>query len=201
MNTSLSDKITYRRARVAVVGMGYVGLPLALAFAKAGFVTIGIEINSQRAEQLNAGHSYIEDVADAELRRGIRPDHLRAEMVATLDGEDIHPFLAQGELFQPQPRKRRTRCDAHPEGAPREAIDPDPFGEARRPPRIPAAAAPAAEATVPSDELNGMCMSIEAACPTPARSRYGTLRTAREPCPWTSPAPRPTWPWAAATST
>jgi len=78
MNTSLSDKITYRRARVAVVGMGYVGLPLALAFAKAGFVTIGIEINSQRAEQLNAGHSYIEDVADAELLPHIQEGRLRA---------------------------------------------------------------------------------------------------------------------------
>ena len=68
MNASLSDKITYRTAKVAVVGMGYVGLPLALAFAKAGFVTVGVEINTDRVEQLNAGRSYIEDVDDAELQ-------------------------------------------------------------------------------------------------------------------------------------
>ena len=78
MNASLSDKITYRTARVAVVGMGYVGLPLALAFAKAGFVTIGVEINNDRAEQLNAGHSYIEDVADNELLPHLREGRLRA---------------------------------------------------------------------------------------------------------------------------
>lgn len=78
MNASLSDKITYRTAKVAVVGMGYVGLPLALAFAKAGFVTVGVEINAQRAEQLNAGHSYIEDVADAELLPHLQEGRLRA---------------------------------------------------------------------------------------------------------------------------
>jgi UDP-N-acetyl-D-glucosamine dehydrogenase len=78
MNASLSDKITYRTAKVAVVGMGYVGLPLALAFAKAGFVTVGVEINTDRVEQLNAGHSYIEDVADTELLPHLHEGRLRA---------------------------------------------------------------------------------------------------------------------------
>ncbi len=78
MNTSLSDRITYRTAKVAVVGMGYVGLPLALAFAKAGFVTIGVEIDAGRVEQLNAGRSYIEDVADAELLPHLQEGRLRA---------------------------------------------------------------------------------------------------------------------------
>ena len=78
MNASLSDKITYRTAKVAVVGMGYVGLPLALAFAKAGFVTVGVEINADRVEQLNAGHSYIEDIADAELLPHLHEGRLRA---------------------------------------------------------------------------------------------------------------------------
>ncbi len=78
MNTSLSDKITYRTARVAIIGMGYVGLPLALAFAKAGFVTVGIEVNADRADALNAGHSYIEDVSDAELMPHVREGRLSA---------------------------------------------------------------------------------------------------------------------------
>lgn len=64
---TLGEKIALREAYVAVIGLGYVGLPLALAMARAGFKTIGVEVNSERAAQLNAGHSYIEDVADAEI--------------------------------------------------------------------------------------------------------------------------------------
>ncbi|MEJ5310739.1 MAG: nucleotide sugar dehydrogenase [Anaerolineae bacterium] len=78
MNASLSDKITYRTATVAIVGMGYVGLPLALAFAKAGFTTIGVESNPERVEQLNACHSYIEDVTAEELLPHLREGRLRA---------------------------------------------------------------------------------------------------------------------------
>ncbi len=78
MNTSLSDKITYRTAKVAIIGMGYVGLPLALAFAKAGFVTVGVEVNPERADDLNAGHSYIEDITDEELLPHLREGRLSA---------------------------------------------------------------------------------------------------------------------------
>ncbi len=76
--TSLSDKITYRTAKVAVIGLGYVGLPLALAFAKAGFVTVGIETNAERAAALNAGRSYIEDITDDELQPHLQDGRLRA---------------------------------------------------------------------------------------------------------------------------
>ncbi|HQE93438.1 MAG TPA: nucleotide sugar dehydrogenase [Anaerolineae bacterium] len=78
MNTSLSDKITYRTAKVAIIGMGYVGLPLALGFARAGFVTVGIEVNAERVHDLNAGHSYIEDVANEELLSHLREGRLSA---------------------------------------------------------------------------------------------------------------------------
>lgn len=78
MNTSLSEKITHRTATVAIVGMGYVGLPLALAFAKAGFTTIGIEVNAARVDDVNAAHSYIEDITDVELRPHIESGRLSA---------------------------------------------------------------------------------------------------------------------------
>jgi UDP-N-acetyl-D-glucosamine dehydrogenase len=78
MNSSLSDKITHRTACVAIIGMGYVGLPLALAFAKAGFTAVGIEISAEKVAALNAGHSYIEDVADAELAPHLAAGRLRA---------------------------------------------------------------------------------------------------------------------------
>ena len=45
METQLTERIANRTARVAIIGLGYVGLPLAVAFAKAGFIAVGIEIN------------------------------------------------------------------------------------------------------------------------------------------------------------
>ncbi|MBN1873285.1 MAG: nucleotide sugar dehydrogenase [Anaerolineae bacterium] len=77
MNTSLSDKITHRTAQVAVIGLGYVGLPLALAFAKAEFPTVGLEISEEKVAILNSGHSYIEDVKDEELIPYLQSGRLR----------------------------------------------------------------------------------------------------------------------------
>ncbi len=77
-NPSLSEKITHRTAKVAVIGLGYVGLPLALALAKAKFPTVGVEINAERVEAINAGRSYIEDITDDELQPLVEAGHLRA---------------------------------------------------------------------------------------------------------------------------
>jgi UDP-N-acetyl-D-glucosamine dehydrogenase len=59
-------------AQVAVIGLGYVGLPLALAFAEAGYQTVGIDLNRARADQLNRGESYIEDISNAALAPYVR---------------------------------------------------------------------------------------------------------------------------------
>jgi UDP-N-acetyl-D-glucosamine dehydrogenase len=55
-------KIETRTARVGIIGLGYVGLPLAVEFAHAGFTVTGIEINESKAARLNAGDSYVGDV-------------------------------------------------------------------------------------------------------------------------------------------
>ncbi len=59
---SLSDKIARRTARVGVVGLGYVGLPTAVAATTAGFDVTGIDIDRGRVDQINAGRSHVEDV-------------------------------------------------------------------------------------------------------------------------------------------
>ena len=74
----LEDKIRSRRARVGIVGMGYVGLPLAVEFAKAGFRVTGIDVNSQKTERLNAGDSYVGDVPSEVLAPLVKEGKLRA---------------------------------------------------------------------------------------------------------------------------
>ena len=61
------NRIANKQITVGVVGLGYVGLPLAVEFGKAGFRTIGIDIDEDRVAQLNAGENYIQDVDDDEL--------------------------------------------------------------------------------------------------------------------------------------
>jgi UDP-N-acetyl-D-glucosamine dehydrogenase len=64
---ALIRKIRDRSARVGVVGMGYVGVPTMVAAAQAGFSVVGVDTSEERASQINAGQSYIEDVKSAIL--------------------------------------------------------------------------------------------------------------------------------------
>jgi UDP-N-acetyl-D-glucosamine dehydrogenase len=74
----LRDKIYQRTARAGIVGLGYVGLPLAVEFAKAGFSVIGIDIQSSKADAVNAGHSYIQDIPTSELSPLVANGNLQA---------------------------------------------------------------------------------------------------------------------------
>lgn len=67
MSGNLLDKIANRSAHAAVIGGGYVGLPLALAIAQAGFRTTVIDVDEERVAAINAGRSYIGDVETAAL--------------------------------------------------------------------------------------------------------------------------------------
>jgi len=64
----LLKRIENKELTVGIVGLGYVGLPLAVEFGNAGIRTIGIDVNQDRVDQLNAGDNYIQDVNDAELK-------------------------------------------------------------------------------------------------------------------------------------
>lgn len=68
LKENLLKKIEKREIVVGVVGLGYVGLPLAVEKAKAGFKTIGFDVQDQKVEMVNAGHNYIGDVVDADLK-------------------------------------------------------------------------------------------------------------------------------------
>ncbi len=69
MKEQLLAKIENRTAIIAVCGLGYVGLPLALRFAEAGFQVIGFDTDGDKVGKLNAGTSYIERIADEKIRQ------------------------------------------------------------------------------------------------------------------------------------
>ena len=64
---SLTELIQKRKAKIGIVGMGYVGLPLAMEFARGGFVVTGFEVDAQKVRDLKAGVSYIGDVPTEEV--------------------------------------------------------------------------------------------------------------------------------------
>ena len=64
----LKNKLQMKEAVIGIVGLGYVGLPLAMAFAKENFATLGVDLNTACTEKLNAGQSHIQDVASEAVR-------------------------------------------------------------------------------------------------------------------------------------
>ena len=64
----LKDKIMAKKARIGLVGLGYVGLPIALEFVKRGFFVYGLDNNKQRVDNLIKGSSYITDISGEDIK-------------------------------------------------------------------------------------------------------------------------------------
>lgn len=88
---ALIDKIKTNTAKVAIIGMGYVGLPLATCVAKIGFKVFGIDISTQRIERLNRGDSYINDVSNEEL--------LPLVEAGLIQGTSDFAYLAEADII------------------------------------------------------------------------------------------------------
>ena len=88
---TLKSKIEQRTARVGVIGLGYVGLPLAVEFAAAGFHVTGFDVDASKVASVNAGRSYIGDVAEAHLAEVVRAGRLdaTADMAKLVDMDVI----------------------------------------------------------------------------------------------------------------
>lgn len=88
--THLLERITQREAQVAIIGLGYVGLPLAVVFAEAGFTVVGIDLDTRKVDALTEGRSYIEDIPS----------------------ERIQPLVAEGRLSATTDFSVLAQCDA-----------------------------------------------------------------------------------------
>jgi UDP-N-acetyl-D-glucosamine dehydrogenase len=88
--TLLLDRIRDHQASITVIGQGYVGLPLAMAFARAGFTVHGFDTDPERVVSLAAGRSHTPDVSDDELRGALQAGHYRPTPAASaLDESDV----------------------------------------------------------------------------------------------------------------
>lgn len=91
--TELFEKIRSRTAAVGIIGLGYVGLPLAMEFAEAGFSVTGIDLDATKIDKLNSGHSYIQDVESCVLEKHLVRGNFKAttdfSVVAGLDTVNI----------------------------------------------------------------------------------------------------------------
>jgi UDP-N-acetyl-D-glucosamine dehydrogenase len=87
----LHERLLTGRATVGIIGLGYAGLPMAVAFAEAGLPTIGVDLRADRLADLHAGRSYVGDVADATLARLTAAGTLRAtdDYAALADADAI----------------------------------------------------------------------------------------------------------------
>lgn len=72
------SRIASREARIGIVGLGYVGLPLAVAFAQEGFTVIGVDVDAVKVAALNRGESYVEDISSIVLEPLVNEGLIRA---------------------------------------------------------------------------------------------------------------------------
>ncbi len=114
--TNLESAIGQRTARVGVIGLGYVGLPLIRAFVAAGFRTLGFDVDQRKVDQLQAGQSYIEHIPSAWIAECVAGGQLRADRrhAAAGRGRRAADLRAHAADRQPRPRPdlRRSRRPA-----------------------------------------------------------------------------------------
>jgi UDP-N-acetyl-D-glucosamine dehydrogenase len=99
----LRDRIRSKQARIGIIGLGYVGLPLAVEFAKAGFEVTGFDVDVANVSSINEGHSYIGDVPSEDVAAAVKAKKLSA----TDDMSKLHDMDAI-DICVPTPL-RKTR--------------------------------------------------------------------------------------------
>ena len=75
---NLKNKIENRDAQIGVIGLGYVGLPLAMEFVRAGFHVTGIDVDQEKIKKLNRGENYIQDIKDESVKNAVEMNQLSA---------------------------------------------------------------------------------------------------------------------------
>ena len=108
MRQRVRERIASGRARVGVIGLGYVGLPLAMAAANGGYEVVGIDTDPSKVSHLNAGHSYLDYIPDAQIVQ------VRESGRFTASGDFAHISDLDVITICVPPRSRRTASQISP---------------------------------------------------------------------------------------
>ena len=105
----LRDKIDAREARIGVIGLGYVGLPLAVELGGAGFSVVGFDVDASKVRTLGEGRSYIGDVPSEDLRAQIDAGRFEAtadftKLAARAAGDMVFPIEIRLDVAGNRPR-------------------------------------------------------------------------------------------------
>ena len=103
---SLIDKINDKSAKVGVIGLGYVGLPLAIEFTNAGYKVTGIDVDDKKVKSISSGKNYIKDVDDTILENAVKNKLLRS----TLDFSEVRNLDAVS-ICVPTPLNKEKNPD------------------------------------------------------------------------------------------
>ena len=109
---ALEEKINGKKAKIGIVGLGYVGLPLAVEFALKGFSTVGIDLDKRKTDSLASGKNYIQDLRDEDARpaKGLSETGPVGQQAAGLGelGEERH---RRQPLLTPEDRDARSMVE------------------------------------------------------------------------------------------
>ncbi|HBY62929.1 MAG TPA: UDP-N-acetyl-D-glucosamine dehydrogenase [Solibacterales bacterium] len=112
----LAERISNKSARVGIIGLGYVGLPLAVEFASAGYSVVGIELQESKVASINSGESYVQDVPTERLKPLVEAGLLRAttdfSVIAELDTVNICVPTPLRKTKDPDMSYIVSACDA-----------------------------------------------------------------------------------------
>ncbi len=90
LHKELAQKMSDKSATIGIVGLGYVGMPIALEFAKKGFTCVGVDISARKVDALNQGENFIEDLDDQEVADAVAAGKLSASTdYAALEDADV----------------------------------------------------------------------------------------------------------------
>jgi len=100
---SLQTRISKRGATIGVIGLGYVGLPLSLAFTNAGFYVRGFDIDEFRVGELREGRSYVDDVTDDQLAHGLKQGFQPSAEASTIANCDVYVLAVPTDMTGDEP--------------------------------------------------------------------------------------------------
>ena len=90
MKQQLINKLTDKSAIIGIVGLGYVGIPLALRYAEAGYKVVGFDIDPEKVEKISSGKTYIKHIPDEDIQAAVDQGVSKPQSISPVRRMPIH---------------------------------------------------------------------------------------------------------------